>query len=239
MTTPISEKMNVKSFIAALALLLAFWAPDPAKGQSSLDEKPDSTPERTLQLVLVSVPIQNESNATLRCLSRDSSNAQWRQDLPSIPTKIGRGGLADYGEMSEWGAKTPRGEFDLGFLCGVESEPPEGVALAYRQTTVSDFWIDEADAPNYNQWVSGSEPKESHERLILGDYRYDLVVPINYNVNPTTPRKGSAIFFHLWKDESTATGGCVAISRDNMLAVLRWLDPKKSPRMRIDLESAR
>lgn len=205
--------------------------------QSSLDMPPGPTPNTTTQLILVKAPAQNETNATIFCLSRKDANAQWIQELGPIPTKIGRKGLAAYGEMSEWGAMTPQGEYDLGYLFGVAPEAPEGVRLAYRQITTSDFWIDEAEDPNYNHWVSGPEPTASHERLILNDWRYDLVIPIHYNINPTVPKKGSAIFFHLWKDENTATGGCVAVARENMLKILRWLDPKQKPRMRIELDN--
>lgn len=206
--------------------------------QSSLDTPPGPTPPSTTQLILVKVPVQKETNATIFCLSRKDADSPWIQDLGPIPTKIGRGGLASYGEMSEWGAMSPQGEYDLGYLFGVEPEAPEGVRLAYRQITTSDFWIDEAEDPNYNCWVSGPEPEASHERLILGDWRYDLVIPIHYNINPTVPRRGSAIFFHLWKDEDTATGGCIAISRENMLKVLRWMDPKQKTRMRLELDDA-
>ncbi len=205
--------------------------------QSSLDVKPGPTPKTTTQLIVVTSTEYKNTDAKLYCYSRENSDAQWRLDLGPIATKIGRGGLAPYGEMSEWGAMSPQGEYDLGYLFGVAPQAPEGCRLAYRQITTHDFWIDEAEDPNYNHWVSGEEPEASHERLILGDWRYDLVIPMHYNINPTVPKRGSAIFFHLWKDENTATGGCVAISRENMEAVLRWMDPKRRPRMRLGLES--
>lgn len=228
----------MRGIFQTLTILCVVFAVDVinVQAQSSLDVVPGPTPSKTTQLILVSVPVQKETNANLYCLSRDSAESPWSKDLGPIPTKIGRGGLAPFGEMSEWGAMTPQGEYDLGFLFGVEPQAPDGVKLPYRQITAHDFWIDEAEDPNYNCWVSGDEPEASHERLLMSDWRYDLVIPIHYNINPTVPKRGSAIFFHLWKDKDAATGGCVAIARENMEQVLRWMDPKQFPRMRIELE---
>ena len=40
------------------------------------------------------------------------------------------------------------------------------------------------------------------------------VLPINYNIKPTIPHKGSAIFLHLTKNYKP-TLGCIAISFQN------------------------
>jgi D-alanyl-D-alanine dipeptidase len=34
---------------------------------------------------------------------------------------------------------------------------------------------------------------------------------------------------HIWKDSSTATAGCTAMPEQNLVDLLRWLDPAKRP----------
>ena len=58
-------------------------------------------------------------------------------------------------------------------------------------------------------------------------YFYGAV--IGYN-DARTPGLGSAIFLHVSHGSSTA--GCVALPTDQLLSLLRWLDPAKSPRDR-------
>jgi L,D-peptidoglycan transpeptidase YkuD (ErfK/YbiS/YcfS/YnhG family) len=34
---------------------------------------------------------------------------------------------------------------------------------------------------------------------------------------------------HIWKEENVPTAGCVAMSEENILKILDWLDPAASP----------
>jgi len=50
---------------------------------------------------------------------------------------------------------------------------------------------------------------------------------MDYN-EEQTPYKGAAIFLHCWKEENgspIATGGCVAVSEENMVTILKTLKP--------------
>jgi L,D-peptidoglycan transpeptidase YkuD (ErfK/YbiS/YcfS/YnhG family) len=58
-------------------------------------------------------------------------------------------------------------------------------------------------------------------------YKYGIV--IEYNTSPVIKGNGSAIFLHIWKGESVPTAGCVAVSEENILKILQWLDPAASP----------
>jgi L,D-peptidoglycan transpeptidase YkuD (ErfK/YbiS/YcfS/YnhG family) len=55
---------------------------------------------------------------------------------------------------------------------------------------------------------------------------YDYGAVIAYN-DARTPGLGSAIFLHV--SRGTPTAGCVALPVDQLLAVLRWLDPSRGP----------
>ena len=199
------------------------------------DLLPQQTPNDTLQLVYVSAPDASTFHAEVTCYSRKSPNEPWRPEIKSLPATIGRNGLAEEGMKKEKDGQTPQGEFGVAFVFGVEPSPPKDVKLPYRQATTSDFWIDEETDLRYNRWISGTAPDVSHETLILNDERYNLCLVTTYNENPTILGKGSAIFLHIWKKEDHPTSGCIALSRENVLSILRWLDPSKKPRIRIEV----
>ncbi|MBQ9872937.1 MAG: L,D-transpeptidase family protein [Thermoguttaceae bacterium] len=199
------------------------------------DLLPETQPPETLQLIRVVVSSPGGSEATVSRYSRESASAPWQIVLPKMSAMIGRAGLAPQGEKREKDGKTPSAEFGVGCVFGKEPQAPEGLKLPYRQATSADFWIDEDGDPRYNRWISGEKPDVSHENLILNDPRYDLSLISMYNVNPTTNSKGSAIFLHVWKEPGYPTSGCVSLSRQDVLTILRWLDPKKEPRIRVEL----
>ena len=58
-------------------------------------------------------------------------------------------------------------------------------------------------------------------------YKYGIV--IEYNTDPVIKGNGSAIFLHIWKNESIPTAGCVAVSEENLIKIIEWLDPVASP----------
>lgn len=228
----------MKNIILTSLTVVAALLPTCLLAQSVVpDLLPEKTPDDTLQLVRVYVPIQEESRAFVVCFERDSATSDWKVQTPVMKAMIGRNGLAPQGEKREKDGRSPQAEYAVGFLFGVEPTAPEGVKLPYRQATNSDFWIDEGEDPRYNCWHSGQKPDVSHENLILQDPRYDLCLTSQYNVNPTTPSKGSAIFLHIWKEPNYPTSGCVSLSRENVLAILRWLDPAKRPHIRLEVGS--
>jgi len=59
---------------------------------------------------------------------------------------------------------------------------------------------------------------------------YDYGAVIAYNT-ARAPGLGSAIFLHVSHGSSTA--GCVALPTDQLLTLLRWLDPGRSPAIAI------
>ncbi len=206
-----------------------------AFGQDLPDILPEETPAETLQLLRVYVPALNVADVTVVGYVRDNADQEWREELPSMVATIGRNGVAPQGEKREKDGHSPQAEYAIGFVFGVSPNAPEGLKLPYRQATKSDFWIDEGEDPRYNHWISGETPEASHEDLVLNDQRYDLCLTTMYNENPTQLAKGSAIFLHLWKEPGFKTSGCIALSREDVLKILRWFDPKKAPRIRIEL----
>ena len=64
-----------------------------------------------------------------------------------------------------------------------------------------------------------------HEKIYRKDYKYDLMIPINYNTKNTKLGKGSAIFLHLTNNYKP-TVGCVAISKKDFIILLKLINKK-------------
>ena len=96
--------------------------------------------------------------------------------------------------------------------------------------TRQDIWVDDPRSPDYNRLKKRAETAaRSFEDMVLPDDRYKHGIVIEYNTHPIIPGLGSAIFLHIWKDPATPTAGCVAISEENLLKLIHWLDPAKEP----------
>ncbi len=87
-----------------------------------------------------------------------------------------------------------------------------------------DGWCDAPRDPAYNQQVALPYPA-SAEQLWRDDRLYDVIVILGHNDDPVVPGHGSAIFFHIARDDYEPTEGCVAVSLADMRAILRLCGP--------------
>jgi L,D-peptidoglycan transpeptidase YkuD (ErfK/YbiS/YcfS/YnhG family) len=139
---------------------------------------------------------------------------------------IGRNGMAPPGAKREGDGRTPSGTFGFQFFFGVDPDP--GVHFPYRRINAFDFWDDDPASPLYNEWVDDryADPGAGPEPMDVTAYDYGAV--IGYNT-ARTPGLGSAIFLHV--NIGTPTAGCVTLPADELLEILRWLNPAASPRI--------
>lgn len=152
----------------------------------------------------------------------------WRPAHNRINGVLGYGGFMS--EKREGDGGTPVGKYDLGTGFG-SVDRPSGVTYPYRKTTSRDYWIDDVTSADYNKWITYQGNPDtrwnSYERLTHPLYKY--AVHIKYNEDPIVKGQGSAIFMHVWRNSSSATAGCVAVSEAHMLRILQWLDSEKKP----------
>jgi len=87
-----------------------------------------------------------------------------------------------------------------------------------------DGWCDAPDDARYNQPVKLPYPA-STESLWRDDGLYDVVVVLGYNDDPAVPYAGSAIFMHVAATHGEPTAGCVALAREDLLAILESARP--------------
>lgn len=143
--------------------------------------------------------------------------------------RVGYNGIAAPSRKCEGDGRTPSGTCGFGFFFGVDPNP--GVAYPYRHAYRVDYWDDDSKSPRCNEWAdtAAASPGRYPEPM-RNVPAYDYAAVIAYNT-ARTPGLGSAIFLHV--GTGTATAGCVLLSANELLEVLRWLRPAVSPRITI------
>jgi D-alanyl-D-alanine dipeptidase len=196
----------------------------------------------TRQLVIVVTPTWDSTAGVMRRYARASAAAPWRLDGPEVPIVVGRAGLA-WGADSLGGAgdphkregdgRAPAGIFPLDTAFGFAPAPAAAwVRLPYVQLTAGSECVDDTASVHYNQVVDrGALPSvdwTSAERMRqIGQYEMGVIV--GYNTQPPRRGRGSCIFLHIWAGPGSSTAGCTAFPRDEVEALLRWLDPSSRP----------
>jgi L,D-peptidoglycan transpeptidase YkuD (ErfK/YbiS/YcfS/YnhG family) len=102
---------------------------------------------------------------------------------------------------------------------------PRAARLLMIPLNAQSGWCDARDDRNYNCFVTMPYPA-NHEIMQRKDALYDVVIVLNYNMQPRLKGRGSAIFFHVAKPGLTPTEGCVALPANVLLRLL----PRFSPR---------
>ena len=129
-------------------------------------------------------------------------------------------------KKAEGDLKTPRGSFNFRYLM-YRSDRISNIQTKLKKIKIKKKfgWCDDASSNDYNKLIQFPFKKKA-ERLYLKENVYDLVLVINYNVNPILKNKGSAIFLHLNKKNYNSTKGCISIKKENMIKLLKY-SPKK------------
>ena len=131
---------------------------------------------------------------------------------------LGRGGILEF--KAEGDGATPAGKFPLR---RVFYRPDKisiiDTSLQTMALSPDDGWCDAPADPAYNQLIKTPFAR-GHEALWRDDNVYDIIVELGYNDAPVVPGRGSAIFMHIAKLDYAPTEGCVALRRDDLLAVL-------------------
>ena len=147
-----------------------------------------------------------------------------------FPCAIGKNGTSI--NKVEGDKKTPKGYFEIGnlyyrkdrikiaktFIKSIEIKPKMG-------------WCDDVNVPEkYNKLIKINQ-NIHHEKLYRKDNKYDLLIPIKYNVKKRILGKGSCIFIHLTKNYKP-TAGCIALKKKDFLIMLRII--KSSTKIKIN-----
>jgi L,D-peptidoglycan transpeptidase YkuD (ErfK/YbiS/YcfS/YnhG family) len=175
------------------------------------------------QVIAVAADGYGTSVTTLTAYELGASG--WTQVFGPWTANVGRNGVAPPGEKREGDGRTPSGAYGFDFMFGVNPNP--GVKFPFRSITGTNIvWDDDPGSANYNRWIDTNTESAgpTPEPMYVSAYGYGAVIAYN---TARTPGLGSAIFLHLSSGGSTA--GCVALPSDQLLALLRWLDPTRQP----------
>ena len=121
--------------------------------------------------------------------------------------------------------KTPKGLFSIGnvyYRKDRNSKPMTKLNSIPINKKMG--WCNDIKDKKYNKLITVNE-NIRYEKLFRKDYKYDYVIPINYNTKNTKIGKGSAIFIHLSKNYKK-TAGCVALNKKDLLILLRLINRK-------------
>ncbi len=150
----------------------------------------------------------------------------------SYPCRIGRKGTipAQYGREGD--EKTPLGQYNLRFgLYRADRLPKPNSPLNFLPLRPDDGWCDDPNDPAYNRFiripVQEAQKTPSHENLWREDGAYDIILVISHNDNPPIggddSALGSAVFIHIAQADDRQTLGCIALSPDCFVKILKRL----------------
>lgn len=165
--------------------------------------------------------------------SPGSARGELRVGDLRFPCALGRTGVS--AEKREGDGSTPLGNFplrELRYRRDRVQVPATGLPLV--PVSPMDGWCDAPEDPAYNRPVRLPYPA-SAETMWREDHLYDLAVILGHNDSPVVPYAGSAVFFHLAREEDgelQPTEGCVALRLEDMLSVLALCGTET--RMRIE-----
>ena len=135
---------------------------------------------------------------------------------------IGKKGLIK--KKVEGDKKTPIGIFSLGnlyFRKDRNTKPQTKLKCIPIKKNMG--WCNDVKSKKYYNKLIKVNKKIRHEKLFRKDYRYDFVIPINYNTKNIKIGKGSAIFIHLSK-RLLPTAGCIALRKKDFLILVKIIN---------------
>lgn len=196
------------------------------------------------QMLLVVAEDWNYTEGVLRRYERADADADWRPVGQDVVVNLGRKGLGwgrglhglalGAGPVKQEGdGRAPAGVFSLGV--GFAQNPTEvgQIRVPLLKNDADLVCVDDVKSRYYNELLTlrtvNARDWDSVEDMPRPDgmYRYGMFV--NHNTDPVTRGAGSCIFLHVWKARGVASSGCTNMEAENMLALLRWLDPAQKP----------
>ena len=142
---------------------------------------------------------------------------------------LGKRGIAF--KRKEGDLITPKGEYKIKFIL-YRKDRLKKITSKIKLIVIKKNmgWCDDPNSNHYNKLVK--LPYEyNYEKLYKKENIYDLILVLNYNMNPIKKNKGSAIFIHVAKNNYRNTAGCIAIKKNKLLKILK--DIKSSTKVKI------
>jgi len=162
----------------------------------------------------------------------DTSEGKLKAGHKTYNCAIGKNGIVPFAKGREGDGKTPLGTYHVryGFYRADRFDIPKTDLVMYPLSP-DDGWCDAPDDLAYNRPVRLPYPA-SAEKLYRESRVYDIIIVLGHNDSPPMPGLGSAIFLHVARENYGPTQGCVAVTLEDMLALLSKLTNKCAVKIR-------
>jgi len=117
--------------------------------------------------------------------------------------------------------KTPKGTFKIENLYFREDRV-KNLKSRLKMTAIKDYmgWCDDPKSDKYNKLIRFPF-NYSAEKLYRRENIYDILLVLNFNMNPIKKNKGSAIFIHVAKKSFQPTQGCIALNKSELIKLVK------------------
>ncbi|MBQ6000596.1 MAG: L,D-transpeptidase family protein [Clostridia bacterium] len=192
--------------------------------EQTLFEQPISTERDGEYRIGIMTAIDGDFHAELTIYQ--ARDGQY-EEIFRCPAVVGKNGP---GKQSEGDVKTPLGTWTVGEAYGINDDP--GSLLPYTKITEDMYWCATgSNGKKYNTLIYRSDDPDADysedEHLIDYPIVYNYLLDLGYN-RAGAPYAGNAIFLHCWKAPDYPTGGCVAVSEEDMIRILQTITPGTS-----------
>ena len=171
-----------------------------------------NVPASAGQAVIVKAPSMSSTTNTVSRWTRTASG--WQQTGALMPGHNGEKGWSSHRTSGD--LKTPTGTYTLTAAGG--SKPNPGTREPYEHNT-SYF--------HTHGSFLGHSTDSVFDYVVAIDFNRVAGSPVSNGAEPEGPGPGGGIWLHV--DNGAATLACVTVSKQNMVTILRWLDPSQHP----------
>jgi len=129
--------------------------------------------------------------------------------------------------------KSPAGFFSIATAFGyADYKDAKWTNNPYIKATDTLICVDDPHSVYYNTLIN-NDPKKtdynSFEHMLLEKDYYKWGLFINHNAHNITPGDGSCVFMHIWGNDHEGTAGCTAMTEENLLRILHWINAGEHP----------
>ena len=141
------------------------------------------------------------------------------RDRYKVKCSVGKRGIGS--KKKEGDLITPIGQYKIKYIL-YRKDRVKKIQSKLRKITIKKNmgWCNDPKSKKYNKLVN-LPFNYSYEQLFKKENIYDIILVLNYNMNPVKKDKGSAIFIHVAKKYYKRTQGCVAVKKSDLLKILR------------------
>ena len=137
-----------------------------------------------------------------------------------VKCSIGKRGIGL--KKKEGDLLTPKGKYKIKYILYRKDRVKIRTKIKKIIITRKMGWCDDPNSKQYNKLIK-LPTAYKHEKLYKKENIYDIIMVLNYNMNPIVKNKGSAIFIHVAKKNYKKTEGCVAVKKTHLLKIAKDL----------------